>query len=102
MVSQCGHPLAVALTGETAPGSGGGVYASFGVPSIADNGQVACYATISGGTPGAGIFLATPVPNPVPAVSGWGQFTLGMLLLAIGARVVLRQRSAAPRVLHWS
>ena len=67
--------LAIALDGELAPGTGGGDYTAFGVPSINESGDVAFRAKFVGGGGPAddGIFLREP--------SGALPLALGVALL---------------------
>lgn len=48
---------AVALAGDTAPGTGGGTYVSFGIPWMNASGDVAFPADVTGGTADKGIFV---------------------------------------------
>jgi hypothetical protein len=52
-----GGSTAVALEGETAPGTGGGTYVGFDNISVSNGGTVAYHATISGGTAGEGLYI---------------------------------------------
>jgi hypothetical protein len=52
-------PLKVALTGETAPGTGGGVYSNFQVIGFNNAGQVAFLSDITGGTTIRAVFIGT-------------------------------------------
>jgi len=47
---------AIALAGQSAPGSGGGTFSAFNTPVLNDNGQVALVASITGGTNSQGLF----------------------------------------------
>jgi len=49
--------VAVALKGETAPGTSGGTYASFGNPVINNASAVGFKANVTGGTAGQGLFI---------------------------------------------
>ncbi len=57
-VNSRGTDTAVALPGDTAPGTGGATYSSFlGSPSINDSGDVAFAAILTGGTVAGGVFV---------------------------------------------
>src|SRR5262245_29380332 len=52
-------PVKVAVTGETAPGTGGGVYSNFQVIGFNNAGQVAFLSDITGGTTIRAVFIGT-------------------------------------------
>lgn len=54
-----GLHTAVAVAGDTAPGAGGGTFVAFTGPVVNESGEVAFFATVTGGTKSSGIFLAT-------------------------------------------
>lgn len=49
--------VAIALTGDPAPGSGGGTFSGFFQPDLNDAGQVTFRATLTGGTASQGLFI---------------------------------------------
>jgi hypothetical protein len=92
-VHEAGAFTPAALAGETAPGSGGAQFASFGFLSRNDAGRVAFVATLADAR--TGVFLATPAGTPaVPLLSGPALACLA-LLLAGTAAAVLRQRASS-------
>jgi hypothetical protein len=52
-------PVKVALTGETAPGTGGGVYGNFQLIGFNNAGQIAFLSDITGGTTTLAVFIGT-------------------------------------------
>ncbi|MFK7894675.1 MAG: choice-of-anchor tandem repeat NxxGxxAF-containing protein [Myxococcota bacterium] len=48
------------LSGDAAPGTGGGSFASFGSPSLNDLGEAAFTANLSGGSTVTGVFVESP------------------------------------------
>ena len=82
----------LALTGWLAPGTGGGTFNLIDQPSINENGDVAFWATINGGTGGSGIFLVPA--SSAPAVGPAGRLALaGAVLLVSFALLRLRRSS---------
>jgi hypothetical protein len=73
-----GTDTAVALSGETAPGTGGGTYGFFGPPSVNASGDVVFFAAVTGGSVSGGIFqdsggtdTAVALPgDPAPGTGG--------------------------------
>ncbi len=65
-----GSQTAVALVGDLAPGAGGGTYAGFGDHSLNASGDLAFFASISGGTVSSGIFLASGGTHTTVALAG--------------------------------
>ena len=75
-----GVTSAVALQGDTAPGTGGGTYTGFGRPSLNDHGVIAFGANTAGGTAAQGVFVASSgaisaVEVQGSAAPGGGTFT---------------------------
>jgi hypothetical protein len=61
----------IALEGDTAPGTGGGTYSSFGIdPSINTSGDVAFLASVTGGTALSGIFVDSGGTDTAVALVG--------------------------------
>jgi hypothetical protein len=58
------------LEGDAAPGTGGGTYAGFGDHSLDESGDVAFFASVSGGTTSAGIFLDSAGTETAVALVG--------------------------------
>lgn len=81
LASGGGH-TAVALAGETAPDTGGGVYDGFGAPAVNSGGTVVFPAMVAGGSTSGGLFadsagvdsLLASVGDPAPGTGG-GAFT---------------------------
>ena len=61
---------AVALAGETAPGTGGGTYATFGVLSINASGDVVFVGNVFSGTVSQGMFLDSGGADTAVALEG--------------------------------
>jgi hypothetical protein len=60
---------AVSITGESAPGTGGGSYLAMGgFPALNDAGELSFMAVVSGGTSSSGIFADTGAGADVPVV----------------------------------
>ncbi len=60
-VAEDGVPSEIAIAGDVAPGSGGGLFVGFLDPTINHAGQIAFVGTWTGGTsPPPGVFLYTP------------------------------------------
>ncbi|MCS6805606.1 MAG: hypothetical protein RMM98_11505 [Acidobacteriota bacterium] len=57
-VSSGGVITPVVLSGQVAPGTGGGRFSNFGAPSINDHGSIVFQASIEGGSRGQGLFIA--------------------------------------------
>lgn len=87
-VDSGGTDTAVALAGDPAPGTGGGTYADFSVPSINALGDVAFHATVTGGSSATGIFEAVVGAHGVPAL---GAPALALACLALTALLALRR-----------
>jgi hypothetical protein len=87
-----GQTSAVTLEGQIAPDAGGASFSEFGFVSLNDARQVAMQATLSDGS--AGIFLASPVAAPVPALPGSARIGLLLSLLAVGILAAPLRRSA--------
>ena len=81
-----GVAIPVALSGDPAPGTGGGVHSVFADGSaLSELGAVAFLDSISFGTTPRAIFLATPPPASMPGFGIWGSLTLAFSLLAAGS-----------------
>ncbi len=76
-VESNGSLSALALLGDPAPGTGGGVYAAFSDLAINDAGQVAFVATIGSGSTTEGLFLDS-LTDPAVAVALAGDATPGI------------------------
>jgi hypothetical protein len=61
---------AVALVGDSAPGTGGGTYSFLGYPVVNDLDYVVFLANVTGGTASGGVFLDTGGPDEAVAVEG--------------------------------
>jgi len=61
---------AVALLGDSAPGTGGGTYSFLGYPVVNDLDYVVFLANVTGGTASGGVFLDTGGPDEAVAVEG--------------------------------
>jgi len=79
LASGGGH-AAVALAGESAPDTGGGVYDDFGAPAVDASGSVVFPAIVAGGTTAGGLFKASAgvdsllahVGDTAPGTAGGG------------------------------
>ena len=69
-VDSGGTITSVALSGDTAPETGGGTYASFNSVSINASGDVAFTAAVTGGTAAYGVFVDSGGTDTALAVSG--------------------------------
>lgn len=87
-----------ASAGDSAPGTGGGTFASFNsnYTSINPSGDVAFLASVTGGTGGTGIFEAVYSP-PVPALGAAALALAGLLLAGAGAWRIAGHWSASSR-----
>lgn len=61
---------ALALTGDTAPGTSGGTYAAFDELSLNASGDVAFWASVAGGSVGTGLFLETGTTSQAIVLPG--------------------------------
>lgn len=72
-----GAHTAVALPGQTAPGTGGGTFSNLTSPDLNASGEVAFVASVTGGTASRGVFL---LPEP-HRISGLAAVVLVLSLL---------------------
>jgi hypothetical protein len=97
---------AIALEGDPAPGTGGGVFTDFFFAPKIEEAQGIFWASMSGGSSPSGVFRVDLPATAVPAVSGQGLGLVALMLLAAGALLLGKGRSRRPtsirpRVAAW-